>query len=94
MSSAKQMQRMFVSVASLASRALVMKAEQVRDKIKSEFDKYIGRGRRTRTKSDHAQLNKCKFVQYTHLVHETVTQILAISQCFHLGARANQNELQ
>ena len=62
MSTAKQMQRMFMSVECLASRARVMKAEQVRVKIKTEFDKYIGRGRRTRTKYDHEQLNKCKFI--------------------------------
>ena len=80
MSSAKQMQRMFMSVESLSSRARLMEVKKVRDKIKTEFDKYIGRGRRTRTKVDLEQLNKCKckFVQYTHTVHETITQAIVM----------------
>ena len=77
-----------------SSCARVMQIKEVRDKIKTEFDKYIGRGRCSRTKSDHKQLKKCKFVQWTHETVPTVMKIscnLAISQCFHLDAQFSAN---
>ena len=59
MSSTKEIQRMFLSIQSLEERARMMPTKLIRDKIKTEYDKYIGRGRRKRTAPDVGLLNSC-----------------------------------
>lgn len=61
MSAAEEMQRMFLSIQSLEERARTMPTKLIRDKIKTEYDKYIGRGRRKRTTPDVELLNACRF---------------------------------
>ena len=58
MECAEKMQKLFTSIESLQERATSITVKVIRNKIKTEFDKYIGRGRNKRVQFDDKQLSK------------------------------------
>ena len=58
MECAEKMQKLFTSIESLQERVTSITIKVIRNKIKTEFDKYIGRGRNKRVQFDDEQLSK------------------------------------
>ena len=54
----QKMQRLFLSITDLAERARTLTTTKIRSKIKTEIDKYLGRGRGKRTTADEELLAK------------------------------------
>ena len=58
MKSVKRMQTLFLSIESLKERAQAIPVKIIRNKINTELDKYVGRGRNKRSEIGVEQLNK------------------------------------
>ena len=58
MKSLKRIQRLFLSVESLEERAKSIPIKIIRNKIKTELDKYVGRGCNKRTRIGVEQFSK------------------------------------
>ena len=77
----KRIQKFFTSIESLEERATSMRVRDIRNKIKAEFDKYIGRGRNKRLEIDERQLVKGNYFQVCLSSTHLHTKSIAVTYC-------------